>query len=364
MLRKNTWLVLQVVFLLILVGCGVGKESKVSASEELINTKKELYQKVEQGLKNGQTEISFETNELGKEDFDTLNKEHDGFYGNVTRYRIRSVELLNKSYVTLYCEIYDNYYVENAILHGKQIPEDREDAQKLFEVCKKLLPKIGGEKVSDYRKEKRIHDYLVQHIEYGFSDKDDEASSKAYSSYGALVEKKAVCNGYAQAMKLLCDLTGVECEMISGTADGENHAWNLVKLDDSWYHVDATWDDPTPDDPARVFYHYFNVDDEFISGDHSWDSEAFRTADGGEYNYFVLNELICNDFSDFRDKCGKVFEKESPKIFQMQVRDYDKDTYSETNLQFLFSLSGASSLNMQTVGKNPYVTLYFTLSYD
>lgn len=59
--------------------------------------------------------------------------------------------------------------------------------------------------------------------------------------YGALVLKKAVCNGYAEGMKLLCDLSGVTCKMISGTADGEKHAWNLIKLDKEWYHADLTW---------------------------------------------------------------------------------------------------------------------------
>lgn len=364
---KRLLIVSAAVFLLLaLTSCGLKMGSYVSAGEKLINSREELHKMVEKSLTDGKTEISFETTKLNKDDFEYLNREHDGFYGRVSGYTIRSFKFLDKSYVTLSCEIYDNYYVEKAILEDKDIPEDRKEARKLLSVCRKLLPEIMKGDPSDYRKEKRIHDYLVSNTEYGYRDGDKGDDSRAYGSYGALVEKKAVCNGYAQAMKLLCDLTGVECEMISGTADGENHAWNLIKIGEGWYHVDTTWDDPEPDDPERIFYHYFNVNDDFIGIDHSWDREDYRAARGIDYNYFVLNDLKCKDFRQFRKKCQEIFEDETdenPNLLQIQVDDYDKDLYSEENLQFLFHQSGADSLNIQTVGKPPCVTLYIMLSY-
>lgn len=364
MIRRKVLVIILTLFLLIcFAGCNMGIISKVSAGEETINTRAELYRKVEQSLKNGKTEISFETSKLEKEDFEYLNKEHDGFYGTVSSYKIRSFEFLDKSFVTLYCDIYDNYYVENAILKGDDIPRERKEARKLLAFCEKLLPQIEAGDPSDYRKEKRIHDYLVGNIEYGYMDGDNGDDSNAYSSYGALIEKKAVCNGYAQAMKLLCDLTGVPCQMISGLADGENHAWNLVELNNEWYHVDATWDDPEPDEPGRIFYHYFNVNDEFISEDHSWEEASYTLAEGKTYNYFQLNNLACRNFEEFRERCEDVFEDDKPEAFQIQVKNYDKDIYSEENLQFLFMISGADSLNMHTVGKGSCTTLYITLTY-
>ena len=361
---KKTALILLLFALLMLDGCGLSRGKDVLASADVISSKAELIKKVEQGLSVGQTEISFETKEIGKEDLEYLNKEHDGFYGCVTGYKIRTVELLKRSYITLYCEIYDNYYVERAILKGEPIPEDRKDAARLLQACRKLLPEIGGKKTSPYRKEKRIHDYLVKHVEYGYPDGDESEDSPAYSSLGALVEGKAVCNGYAQAMKLLCDLTDVECRMISGKADGENHAWNLVKLGGSWYHVDVTWDDPAPDNPDRILYQYFNEDDSLMALDHSWDEDAYQEALGGDYNYFAINELACDDFDEFTKACMEIFSEESPDHFQVQVKDYSKEAYSESALQFLFPLSGAESLNMQAIGKEPWVTLYFNLAYE
>ncbi len=68
------------------------------------------------------------------------------------------------------------------------------------------------------------------------------------SAYEAIVNKLAVCNGYATAYKLLCDLKGIPCHIVYGySVDGtkqESHAWNVIKLDDGqWYEVDVTWDD-------------------------------------------------------------------------------------------------------------------------
>lgn len=346
-------------FLLIfLTACSPKEKIAAFAKEEQINTKAELYRLIENSLKNGKTEVTFQTTKLDQEDLDGLNNAHDGFYGTVNSYQISTIDLIDLSTVTLQCEISDNYYVEKAILDGEEIPEERTRARKLEKVCRKLLPKIGDGSATPYRREKRIHDYLVKSISYGFKKGDKGGDSKAYTAYGALIEKKAVCNGYAQAMKLLCDLSGVECEMITGTADGENHAWNLVKLKDSWYHVDTTWDDPLPDDPDRIVYHYFNVDDAFIAVNHQWDEKGYPKADSMDYNYYVINETVCKNYKEFQEKCEEIITKDHPDCLQIQVQDYDEKTYSEKNLQFLFRLSGADSMNLQTVGKAPCVTLY------
>lgn len=126
----------------------------------------------------------------------------------------------------------------------------------------------------------------MSNVAYGYPGGKKEPEGDAYSAYGALVLKKAVCNGYAEGMKLLCDLSGVTCKMISGTADGEKHAWNLIKLDKEWYHADLTWDDPEPDETSRIMYPYFNVDDTQMKADHKWNAALYQKAEGNEYNYY------------------------------------------------------------------------------
>lgn len=347
---------------LTLSGCSTVQE--IMASEETaIDTAEELYREVGDALAEGQEEVAFVTEELSQDDLNVLNQEHDGFFGSVTQYEIKTVKMLDRSYVTLSCDISDNYYVEEAILNGGEIPEERSQAAELQKVCEKILADIPQE-LSAYKKEKKIHDYLVENVAYGYPEGVDSQDSTAYNAYGALVEGKAVCNGYAQAMKLLCDLSGVECKLITGQADGENHAWNLVRLDDDqWYHVDVTWDDPEPDDPERLLYSYFNLNDTQMAQSHIWEAADFVPAEGTKYQYYRKNNLYCEDMDAFEAKCEEIFTKDTPDSFQVMVGDYNEIRYSEENLQFIFEYSGAQYVHLQTIGEAPYTTLYFTLDY-
>lgn len=90
-----------------------------------------------------------------------------------------------------------------------------------------------------------IHDYVTSSTTY-LSDTD--GALYCYSAYGSLVDGKSVCEGYAEAFKLLCDKNGIDCVLVTGNAATEDgfgaHMWNYVLMDDgNWYAVDATWDD-------------------------------------------------------------------------------------------------------------------------
>lgn len=77
----------------------------------------------------------------------------------------------------------------------------------------------------------------------------NSSSLNKITVYGAFMEKEAVCEGYARTYKYLLDNLGVENILVTGTAtnsnsETEDHMWNYVKLNDNWYAVDCTWDDP------------------------------------------------------------------------------------------------------------------------
>ena len=332
------------------------------ADEREINDKEELIDYVQEGLRSGKTEIVFATSQLTQEDIKDLNTYIEGFYGNVDQFQISGFKFISRSKVTLSCTVSDNYYIEQKLMKGLDIPKDREKAEKTADKCRKILKKIKGK--SDYEKEKWIHNYLVKNIVYGYPDGDKATDGDAFTTYGALVRGKCVCNGYAEAMKLLCDLSGIDCKMITGTAGGENHAWNLVKLEDQWYHTDVTWDDPSPDVKGRVLYTYFNVEETAIDKSHSWDDEWYLTADGKKYNYFRQTGKYCKKYRDFRKRCeDELEEKGSPKNLQYLVKDYDQDTYNEESLQFIMKYSGARSLNLSVSGQDDFKVLYFNLKY-
>ncbi len=104
-----------------------------------------------------------------------------------------------------------------------------------------------------------IHDKLCKEIDYDKSAATSTASyfNPAHTAYGALVNKKAVCDGYALAYSYLLKKCGIDSAVVLGYVGDitYGHAWDIVKLDGSWYEVDCTWDD-APGKPG-VFYHDF-----------------------------------------------------------------------------------------------------------
>lgn len=98
---------------------------------------------------------------------------------------------------------------------------------------------------STYDKILTVHDTLVKSLEYDSSLN----KSNTHNIYGALIERSVVCEGYAKAFKYILDSLNIENILVSGTAtnssgESESHMWNYIKLNDNWYAVDVTWDDP------------------------------------------------------------------------------------------------------------------------
>jgi len=88
-----------------------------------------------------------------------------------------------------------------------------------------------------------LHDYLAQNCSYDYENyMSGTVPDASYSIWGALVEGKAVCQGYAEAYANLLSELGISSYMVTSRA--MNHAWNLVQVNGSWYHVDVTFDDP------------------------------------------------------------------------------------------------------------------------
>lgn len=127
--------------------------------------------------------------------------------------------------------------------------------------------------LSTVDKVKYVNDYIVTNTKYNLNSKESP-----YTPYSILVNGEGVCEGYALTALLLLEELNIETKYISGeVTSGELHAWNLVKLDGEWYHLDVTWNDPVPDQGSKVFYNYFLISDEQISKDHFWDRAKYPT---------------------------------------------------------------------------------------
>lgn len=144
---------------------------------------------------------------------------------------------------------------------------------------------------SDYEKVLAAHDYIIKNCTYNKEAIDnDTLVDDDFHPYGVFVKEKAVCEGYARAFKMLMDIAGIDCIMVTGTVgeDNTSHAWNMVKLENDWYHVDVTFDDPYPE-TQEIVYLYLNVTDEIIAKDHTWNRNVTPEAHADKFDYVKIN---------------------------------------------------------------------------
>ncbi len=148
-----------------------------------------------------------------------------------------------------------------------------------------------------------LHDYLVLNCAYNWQIANGLPSTDdaIYTAYGALVNGDPVCQGYGLAYNTLLRRCGIEAKYVSSQV--MDHGWSIIKLDDAWYHVDVTWDDPTDvmrqfdgqqlvqtsqtvgDMPSYVQHDFFLLSDTAIRATHNEDGQAdhrVHDADGAQ----------------------------------------------------------------------------------
>ena len=115
---------------------------------------------------------------------------------------------------------------------------------------------------SEAEKVKMIHDLIVEKVDYNYdisnSSSFNEDTAYTQSVYSVFCMDKTVCAGYAQAFEMMCNGVGVDC--IAVTSD--DHEWNKVRINDSWYNVDCTWADQ-----STIDYEYFERSDAVYDAD-------------------------------------------------------------------------------------------------
>lgn len=140
-------------------------------------------------------------------------------------------------------------------------------AQKVDEVVA-LCRESGAE--TEYEIALFMHDYLINNADY-------DLTYTHYFPDGVLLHGTGVCQSYATAYQILMEEMGVECVFVIGVA-GEDHSWNMVKINGDWYHVDCTWDDPVGAAGGEN-HSYFCISDEMMALDHTWNAALYPTCD-------------------------------------------------------------------------------------
>ena len=127
---------------------------------------------------------------------------------------------------------------------------------------------------NDLEKILYTNNYLCRLCEYDYTLKDT-----AHSIYGALVAKEPVCDGYSKAFKYL--LKKVNINSILATSAEMVHAWNMVELNDNYYHIDVTWNDGMPGVGKTSYDYFLTSDEEFLTrgtGHYNWVASQYATS--------------------------------------------------------------------------------------
>lgn len=120
-----------------------------------------------------------------------------------------------------------------------------------------------------------MHDYIVDNTIYDMND-DNPNSGDAY---GALFDGKAKCAGYADAMAIILDKLGVQNYKVAS----EEHVWNAVYINNTWKHLDLTWDDPVVTDGTNltdtIRHKFYMIDTptllSYDTKEHSFDTSVY-----------------------------------------------------------------------------------------
>lgn len=197
-----------------------------------------------------------------KEKFNAINNFVHPYNG------FESINVSLKGYILEINIEYKNSYPEN-----KQVKIDN----KVNEIINNLITN----EMDDKEKIKTIHDYIINNTKYDEDfcieeDPNDCETTSLYeadTAYGVLFEKHGICSGYTDLMAIFLDKLNITNYRITN----DSHTWNAVKIDNKWYHLDATWDDPISD-KDRLSHTYFLItteEDSKLEDNHTFDKNIF-----------------------------------------------------------------------------------------
>ncbi len=173
----------------------------------------------------------------------------------------------------------------NMINSQKEMLESRKKA---------IIQKLIYSGMTDVEKALVIHDYLALHIKYDYKaylDNKEKGTNvydePDYDIYGALIDGKAVCQGYTLAYKYLLEAAGVDNV---GFASNTTHIWNTISIGEDNYYVDCTWDDPSWDTLGNVKHKYLLKGGSDFTG-HGTIEKSDRECNGTEFSGCFWDEV-------------------------------------------------------------------------
>ncbi len=253
---------------------------------------------------------------------------------------VKSKELILSYEIYDYADIISDVDRFQTAIQNNKVDKLSETDQKICLAIEKIMSEIITNDMSDYDKVKAVHDYIVNHSVYDYTNYVAQTlPDVSYRIEGVILNGTAVCQGYADTFQLFMNLLGIDNRMMSGYAKGEGHAWNLVQLNGNWYHIDTTWDDPVNENGEQMLYYkYFLVTDEQMLLDHEWDIAVYPASNSDEMMYKLYEGCIIDSYVNYQAKFVELYNKGLRTITILYPENNKPD------LNFYFSLTGKDTI--------------------
>ncbi len=265
-------------------------------------------------------------------------------------------EIWNNSYTNV---LYMSLTIKYSVAHDELIRYK----QRAEEEAVRLAQSLYYQGAEDAVLALLAHDALINRCEYSAVG---YLHAENHSAYGALCNRSAVCEGYAEAYQLLMDIAGIECIYVAGEAN-EPHAWNMLCIDGSYYHVDTTWDDPLSTDAVqRLLHDYFLISDTQMSQTHTWERSSYpvahaavwsaekakeQLAQNGSGNQFAVHYTTNCDADSLRayeKQLADLLAQQQPSVVPVQTTTESDTTQSTTDTELTSSSTDTTEETVQT----------------
>lgn len=209
-------------------------------------------------------------------------------YINDTAYDNINISILN-NYIHPF-NTFSTLHISSNSLGKVTVTIDKVYTEEEIDVINNKVDEIYTSIISDDMdielKIKTIHDYIINNTTYDIDRAEFYTSNNFYlhesnTAYGALVEGYSICGGYTDAMYLFLEKLNVNHIKISS----EKHIWNYVEIDDIYYHLDLTWDDPVTSNGSNMLQYTFLLITD----------EELKSLDTGEHDYGYIDVELFNN---------------------------------------------------------------------
>lgn len=254
-----------------------GQVEEAATQDNRVTSEEEIVSSLLFAMENNQESCTFIVEDKELIDIDSWLLKLPGLTG------VNCTYIAFPGYTTVQAKLtyWDNYPIIHAYKTGRTSSLNERQLALYDKYCQIIKENTSITKTAAMN-ELAIHDYLVDNITYS-------GMTAEYAAYDALFTGNAVCMGYAECFQTLMEMLGIECVPVTGYADGQSHIWNMVCLDNEWYQVDVTWDDPSEDSVDGLSHHsYFNITDTDMYADHTPDMDNLQRCLGTRYAYYNM----------------------------------------------------------------------------